>query len=174
MSNIVLLSFAQIYSRITFVVIVAGALLGLLSPAWGALQTGTSIDEDIHIYQAPWCEFSLYSFVSMPINPPKNKWFAHAFLGRWFRVLMGHFWTVLAMQNKGNSLKTRGSLVRMLVSGTSGGTGEGKTSVGKNSCGSNSVPNFGTVFFRPFLGLGENLSSHFKDCWILHTQILQL
>ncbi len=29
-------------------------------------------------------------------------------------------------------------------------TGEGKTSAGKNSCGKNSVPNFGTVFFRPF------------------------
>jgi hypothetical protein len=29
-------------------------------------------------------------------------------------------------------------------------TGEGKTSAGKKSCGKNSVPNFGTVFFRPF------------------------
>ena len=36
-------------------IVILGAIIGLLSPAYGTLSASADVDEDIHLYQAPWC-----------------------------------------------------------------------------------------------------------------------
>jgi len=44
----------QVYKRLNMVIIILGAIIGLLSPAYGTLSASADGDEDLHLYQAPW------------------------------------------------------------------------------------------------------------------------